>query len=84
MSEALGLGAAVLLLQLIRQLLHAIDGIGHTPPGSVEPLGVALAVDSEGCAITALDQEIPALVAIGAPRLNRQGNCAVFVVSVLV
>lgn len=46
-AQTLGLGAAVLICELVRKSEERVDPIRDAPPCPLEPSGVALTIDAE-------------------------------------
>lgn len=72
LAKTLGLRTAVFSIELVRKSEHRVDPVRDAPPCPLEPGGVAFTVDAEGGIIFAFDEEISSLVAIRAPRLDRE------------
>lgn len=62
-------------------VLDLIDGAGHATPGDVLEGAVALSVQPEAGVVLALDEPVPPLVVVCAPRLHGQGLVEVVFVS---
>ena len=81
LAKALRLWTAILSVQLVGKGDDRVDSIGDAPPCPLKPSGIALTVDAERSIVSALDEEIPSLVAIRAPRLDRERLVQVVFVS---
>lgn len=83
MAQRLGLGAAILGLELLCQSLELLDGAGNAPPGAGGPGRVTFPVNTEVGVLLALDQKVATFVTVGAPRLDCPWLIQILLVAVL-